>query len=143
MENEKIKELNKAVRTIKENCGNFNSPCEGCYFKKDGRCSLQNQPPIWWEGVKEPYKITELEKQLLIHFKNQGYIYIARDKGGSLFIYKELPKKQAYFWGGVKNLNNCLDVVVFKNVFQFVQWEDEEPTKIDDVLNNYVIVDEE
>ena len=68
-----------------------------CCFQGVGFCELHNYIPADWEEVKEPIKITELEKQLLIHFKNQGYIYIARDKGGSLFIYKELPKKQAYF----------------------------------------------
>lgn len=129
MENKKIKELNKAVRTLKEHCKGLGDTCRKCCFDKNRSCLLKNSIPANWEEVKESIKITELEKQLLIHFKNQGYIYIARDKGGSLFIYKELPKKQAYFWGGVKNLNNCLNVVVFKNVFQFVQWEDEEPTK--------------
>ena len=142
MENKKIKELNKAIRILKEHCKRMDNGCKDCCFKRDdSSCEIQFHAPAWWKEIKEPIKITELEKQLLIHFKNQGYIYIARDKGGSLFIYKELPKKQAYFWGGVKNVNNCLDVVVFKNVFQFVQWEDEEPAKIDDMLENCVVVE--
>ena len=140
MENKKIKELNKAIRTLKENCGNFNSPCEGCYFKKDRRCNLQNQPPLWWEEIKEPIEITMLEKEVLERVKAKGFSYIARDENKKILAYDEEPEKISFGWKARRN--RCHNLYIFNDLFSFVNWEDEEPTKIDDVLKDCIVVKE-
>lgn len=92
--------------------------------------------------IKEHFEITELEKQLLIHFKNQGAQYIARDEDKSLFLYMEKPFKVAEYECWDDHADKIIDLFVLSDLFTFVKWEDEEPIKIDDVLENCVVVEE-
>ena len=54
-------------------------------------------------------------------------LYLARDKSGSLYLYKGKPVKSSTFWmlllsKSMIQLNNSL--------FPEVQWSDDEPTKV-------------
>ena len=142
MENKKIKELNKAVRTLKEHCKGLGDTCRKCCFDKNRSCLLKNSIPANWEEVKEPIKITELEKQLLIHFKKQGAEYIARDEDKNVCLYKKKPFKTVEYGYWDDPTDEIIDLFILSELFSFVNWEDEEPTKINDVLENCAVVEE-
>ena len=135
----KIKELNKAIRTLKEYCYAHKEDCYGCVFSAE---CLSNDVPCDWKELKERYEITALEKEILKHAKAKGFNYIARDKDKEIFVYGSTPKKHDNYWGDGSIFEDG-DFNFFNDLFQFVKWEDEEPTKIDDVLNNYVISEKE
>lgn len=140
MENKKIKELNKAIRTLKEYCYAHKEDCYGCVFSAE---CLSNDVPCNWKELKERYEITELEKQLLIHFKKQGAEYIARDEDKNVYLYEKKPFKTVEYGYWDDPTDTIIDLFILRDLFSFVNWEDEEPIKIDDVLNNHVVVEKE
>ena len=61
--------------------------------------------------------------------------WIARDKNGSLFAYLEKPPKDPYSrdWG----LTGDEWFLIKEILFQFIQWEDEEPYSIAELIKEY------
>jgi len=62
-----------------------------------------------------------------------GYKFIVRSPGGNLMICYDMPEKGVSSWfydSGCKILSGC------NELFKFVQWEDKEPTSIQDILKN-------
>lgn len=85
----------------------------------------RNLTEIWH---REEIFITPDEKAILRNIK--GFNYIARTKDGNLYIYKIKPIKEAdaYYEG-------CWhEFKMFNHLFQMVQWTDDEPWKIEDLL---------
>lgn len=121
------------------------SRCNNCQFgfKKSKyvegySCSAAK---IKWllSEYKEPVKLTRFEHDVLKHLlEKTQYRFIVREKSDSIYIYKRKPKKGLGAWDistGMQNLN------IFVNLFPFIKWEDEEPTSIEDVLNNCEVVE--
>lgn len=121
------------------------SRCNNCQFgfKKSKyvegySCSAAK---IKWllSEYKEPVKLTRFEHHVLKHLlEKTQYRFIVREKNDSIYIYKRKPKKGLGAWDintGMQNLN------IFVNLFPFIKWEDEEPTSIEDVLNNCEVVE--
>lgn len=121
------------------------SRCNNCQFgfKKSKyvegySCSAAK---IKWllSEYKEPVKLTRFEHDVLKHLlEKTQYRFIVREKSDNIYIYKRKPKKGTGAWdisSGMQNLN------VFINLFPFIKWEDEEPTSIEDVLNNCEVVE--
>lgn len=77
---------------------------------------------------REEIFITPDEKAILRNIK--GYEYIARTMDGNLYIYKIKPIKEAdSYYGGCWH-----EFKMFNRLFQMVQWTDDEPWKIEDLL---------
>lgn len=113
--------------------------CDNCIFSNMGEhCS--NVKVNWLlSEYKEPVKLTELEHGILEYLlENRQYGFIVRERNGFIYIYKSNPKKEADGW---KNLSLSCELGPFNHLFQFVQWEDSEPTSIEDVLKNCEVVD--
>ena len=81
---------------------------------------------LLWER-KDP-KITEDEKVILRNLPEK-YKWIARDKDGLIFLYAKKPSKCEYSWGGCKYI-----LLPLEHLFQFIQWEDDEPYLIEELL---------
>jgi hypothetical protein len=92
-----------------------------------------------YEHYKEPIKMTLFEKSILECAVNHWYVWIARDENGYLYIYIDKPEKDESEWG-VSLWDSCLDMNLFEDKFQFIQWEDEEPTYIPDLLKDCEVV---
>jgi hypothetical protein len=77
---------------------------------------------------KKP-KLTEDEKVILRNLPKE-YRWIARDNSRELYIYENKPKKDGKIWWiyGLKNQPP------FQHLFQFIKWEDKEPYKIKELL---------
>lgn len=119
--------------------------CRNCRFSRLSNsedeiifCSTRKVKWLLSE-YEEHTKLTKLEFELLKFWYKQGYKYIARDRDNTLFIYKDKPSKLAEYWANLYHYS--LDDN-FRNLFEFVEWEDEEPTSIKDVLENCEVVND-
>ena len=85
----------------------------------------RNLTEIWH---REEIFITPDEKAILRNIK--GFNYIVRTIDGNLYIYKIKPIKEAdAYCGGCWH-----EFKMFNHLFQMVQWSDDEPWKIEDLL---------
>ena len=85
---------------------------------------------LLWERKEKP-KLTEDEKVILRNLP-KGYKYIARDQNMGLYIYLEKPYKITNNW--TDHVSSIYGISIFKHLFQFIKWEDEEPYLIEDLL---------
>ena len=85
---------------------------------------------LLWER-KEP-KLTEDAKVILRNLPEK-YKWIARDKNGFIYVFTHKPikiiKSTLSEWDGLG-----FTKLIFPHLFQFIQWEDEEPCLIEDLL---------
>lgn len=126
-----------------DNCESI--ACESCLFNNskndDGYLTCINRKVKWLlSEYKEPVKLTRLEYEVLKHYYNDSYKYIARDENGDLFLYIAKPSKGSNIWRSISDHHNLYD---FRKKFQFVKWEGEEPTSIKEVLNNCEVIEDD
>ena len=89
---------------------------------------------------KEPIKLTRLEYEILKYISdNTKYLYITRNSCNGLFLYGMEPSKDNGYWHG----KYYVGMTPFNKLFQFIQWEDEEPTSIKEVLGNCEVIDDD
>ena len=84
-----------------------------------------------WER-EEKVKLTDVEKVILKNIPNE-YKYICRDEDERLYVYENMPYKNDidsvwHFEGEYESLT------LFKEMFKFIKFEDEEPYLIEDLL---------
>lgn len=114
--------------------------CNNCIFCNIGEhCS--NVKVKWLlSECKESVKLTRFEHDVLKYLlEKTQYRFIARERNDTIYIYKRKPQKGSDAWeiiSGMRNFN------LFINLFPFIKWEDEEPTSIEDVLNNCEVIDD-
>lgn len=90
------------------------------------------------EEYKEPIKLTKFEYEYLKFAKENGYNFITRDKDNRLYGTSEKPKKYNITW-----ISNSAYIAMFKSMFKFVKWEDEEPWDIDEILSNCEVIEDD
>ena len=84
---------------------------------------------LLWKRKEEPkIKLTEDEKVILRNLPKE-YKWIARDLSGMVYIFIERPEKGQTMWYGCGQ-----PMIPFYHLFQFIQWEDEEPYSIEKLL---------
>ena len=83
---------------------------------------------LLWERKEKP-KLNEDEKAILKVLLNEKYKWIARDKNDWLYVYASKPKKGITIWE-----NTGSPMMPFVHLFNFIQWEDEEPYSIEELL---------
>lgn len=125
-----------------DNCESI--ACESCLFSNskndDGYLTCINRKVKWLlSEYKEPIKLTRTEYSLLRHVYKLNYKYIARDKDGDISLYLDEPDKDLLteIWHGKE-----YEFTLFNNLFQFIKWQDKEPTLIKEVLNNCEVVED-
>ena len=87
---------------------------------------------LWKKGAM----LTEDEKIILAHISKQ-YNYIARNKNGSLWVYKRTPEKCNEAWNSKYShlvYTDSFSLKLFEHLFQFVRWEDKESYNISKLL---------
>lgn len=90
------------------------------------------------EEYKKPIKLSKFEYEYLKVAKKEGFNFIARDKSNTLYGFEKQPTKRDLMWGSG---GDC--VRMFESIFKFVQWENEEPWKIDSILSNCEVMQDE
>ena len=89
------------------------------------------------EEYKEPIKLTRFEYEYLKVAKENEYHFIARDKDNRLHVTRGKPEKYSTTWDSISAY-----ISVFKSMFSFVKWEDEEPWEIDEILSNCEVMED-
>lgn len=139
--NNKVFGLDTKTNKI-DNCSSIK--CRDCLFYTFGTISEHDVNRIKWllSEYKEPIKVSKLEYDILKYLSdNTRHMYIARNENGVLYIFDVEPVKNKVnnLWTG----RGAGWLGAFNKLFQFVQWEDSEPTAIEDVLGNCEVIDDE
>lgn len=79
--------------------------------------------------------ITREEYELLKEYRERGYAWIARDRDECVYVYKSKPIKLGLIWGD--NERGCSEWSLNDDSLPYIKWEDEAPTKIDDLIRDY------
>lgn len=113
--------------------------CSECGLSKEGSsCSLERVKWLLSE-YEEPVRLTKLEYDILKYISdNTKYLYITRDDCNGLFLYGIEPTKGDGCWYG----KYYAGMAAFSKLFQFVQWSDEKPTSIKEVLDNCEVIED-
>lgn len=85
---------------------------------------------LLWERKEQKMQLTQEQIKILKALNTSGYSWLAIDKDGELFAFKTKPEKIKNCWFG-----DLYPVPLFVGyLFTFIKWEDEEPTNIDNLL---------
>ena len=86
------------------------------------------------EIIKLPKKKEFTDDELcILRNIDKKYKWIARDESGSLCIFDEKPKKSEEMWDNVTH-SDFIELNCYNSLFNSIQWEDEEPIRIDDYV---------
>lgn len=111
----------------------YNRTCDG---KSCSECEFSRNVQRCVEAIlaehKEKIKLTKNEKAILESLEDK-YKWIARAKSGSLYIFENKPFKK---YGVLSRDGACNNLFGFKNIFQFIKFEDKEPYNIQELLAN-------
>ena len=127
--------ISKGDPNLIRNCMEFE--CDNCAFSNGNICT-SNRVDWLLSEYKETVKLSRLEYEILKFAINKNFEYIARDYDGQLYVFMEKPHKGESFWK-IDGYYYLLEM--FSVLFQFVKWEDEEPTSVEEVLNNCEVVE--
>ena len=116
------------------------SYCAECTHKDD-KCGGKHCVGgiVAWLNKKVTPELTQTEKEICVGLKHLGYRYLARDNDGILRVFSCLPTKDGIeqeetltwdnsFWG------EAYGELYDDELFDFIKWEDNEPTSIDYLL---------
>nr|DAR45450.1 MAG TPA: hypothetical protein [Caudoviricetes sp.] len=122
--------------------------CQKCKFGYDekGRSCDITRTEWLCQEYKEPIKLSNLEYFLLKHQQKMGYKYITRDETNDrLSFYKIIPRKAFRCWLSNNPQEHLYPIfeMYLTELFKFIKWEDEEPTLIQNILDNCEVVDNE
>jgi hypothetical protein len=144
---EEVVKADYVIGVLKDNtikrCGEI-SECEDCIFYKSRNLNDCNKARIKWlyEEYVEPIKLTRLEYEVLKHLQKEysNFKWIMRDKNNVLYIYDKYPKEEIENPVEFRYMHS-LYLYLFKNCFKFVDKNNAEPYLIEDILNNYEVVE--
>ena len=86
---------------------------------------------------------SEIEIQTAKRLHDAGYKWLGRDKDGELYARSEKPYKSEGCWVD-KDIGRLVFVSgKFTQIFQSIEWTDNEPTYIEDIINPQILDDAE
>lgn len=129
--------ITKAEKRIRA-CAGTN--CSECLFNVKGiSCTGAMIKWLLSNECKKSIKLSRLEYDILKYISdNTKYLYITRDDCNGLFLYGIEPTKGDGCWYG----KYYAGMAAFSKLFQFVQWSDEKPTSIKEVLDNCEVAED-
>lgn len=117
-----------AQTVMKDKTGiNWCTDCDTCHEKV--------KEWLFSEAKPDAPKLSRFEHNLLLNLE-ENYRYIARDENGNLYCYYGMPSKDRTIW---KSISNSAQLKPFNDLFDMVQWEDAQPSLIEDLLKMEVI----
>lgn len=111
--------------------------CENCAFNGGKGCNNARYNWLLSEYV-EPIEVSEFEYNILKYLADETrYMYLARDKKGSLYLYDSEPIKEdsKKWWIG----RGATQFTAFNKSFQFIKWDVNKQISIKDILDNCII----
>ena len=125
-------------------CGSF--PCADCMFSKlevgKVRCTKNRMNWLLAEYKGSPAKVSKLEYEILKYVQKEGFNFIIRNNYGDLFIHETKPIKpdSSIDWC---TTGKSYILCAFNDLFQFVKFEDKDPTSVEEVLNNCEVIEDD
>ena len=97
-------------------------------------CYLQINDVAEKNIIKLPKKKQFTNDELcILRNIDKKYKWIARDENGNLCIFNEKPNKSEEMWDNVIH-SSFIELGCFNNLFNSINWEDDEPIYIDDYV---------
>ena len=84
---------------------------------------------VLWE--RKEFVVSTDEKTIL-RIIPKTFKWIVRSQERCLLLYEEKPQKTRDYWES--SLGNVENLMVFNHLFEYIKWEDELPTLIEDLL---------
>jgi hypothetical protein len=94
--------------------------------------------PVVYEEPSASFILTRLEYELLKYW-DKKYNYIAIDKDGALYTYRDKPSKNEDVWS--TEYGHARRQKGFDDLFHFISWRDKEPMNIEELLNNCEVIE--
>ena len=148
---EKIKELNYNFAIKNDECVRCINICERCEFISNpfGSCPQNKIKWLYKKYIEPKPKVKiPLATKYFLESLNDKYEWIAKDEDGAVWCYKFKPEKytqdknKRWTVYGRGNIAGFRDVFK-KEIFDFLSWEDEEPTLIQNILDNCEVIEDE
>lgn len=106
--------------------------CECGDFQTCTKCKERLRE--WLEDeYKKPIKLSDDEKAILKNI-NKKYKWIVRNGFGDLDICDVKPYKGKMFW--LEDNGDMAEMNIFGHLFQFIEWSDDEPYSIEELLKD-------
>lgn len=86
-------------------------------------------------------KYSEIEIQTAKRLNDAGYKWLGRDKDGGFYAYSGKPYKSERCWVDKGNGRLVFVSGKFTQIFQSIEWTDNEPTYIEDIISPQVLDD--
>ena len=127
--------MNKIQNMSDEELGDFLgcAKCEMCLSGNNFNCDSNCSEGIghWLKSEhKELIKLSIAERVILENVDAE-FKWIARNKTGSLQVFKSKPKKRELLWS---ESEGYVFLGAFSHLFQFIKWSDTEPYNIEELL---------
>lgn len=123
------------VSCVKEIFEDYRYYCVSCEFSIEGDCDCNKVKQWYLQEYQEPIQLTHDEYVILKNVPKE-WKWIVRDKyDGIIFIFDQKPFIENKEWKCKGNSNYYL--YLFKDLFQFIKWEDEEPYEIAKLIADY------
>lgn len=91
-------------------------------------------PVIWERKEKEKVPLLSEAEYHILNNVRAYYKYITRDKEGNLYLCEKEPIKLHSYWTSeLKDVN----LNVYRHLFSCIEWEDDKPQKIAELLERY------
>lgn len=104
----------------------YSTPYDGsCYASLN---ELIHDNGQYSDGWREAIKLLDDERAILRNIKGK---WLARDRDGMLYSFDAEPEKNTVVWSSDDKHWTC---GAFSHLFQMVQWSDDKPTLIADLL---------
>ena len=134
---EKILELSKSkgFKNLDDECNNIrcqNKSCSECSIQEVlglGDCALSDLAEQLLEPYEEPKKLTKRERAFCEYVQSG---WIVKDDYGNAEWFEKYPARRERFW--FKNVEVGAMCNIVNNLFSFIQWEDEEPYSVEELL---------
>lgn len=149
---DKIKELKGNIALNKSNelvsCISFR--CSDCKFsgRGNGKYCLQNMFEWLYKEHQKPKTKIPLATKYFLESLSDKYEWITKDEDGAVWCYKFKPEKYTqdknkrwtvYGRGNIAGFRDAFK----KEIFDFLSWEDEEPTNIKELLETCEVIEDE
>lgn len=119
--------------------------CEKCKFgynfSEGVGCAYMRASWLYEEYQKPKIKIP-LATKVILENLNKKWEWIVKDEDGTVWFYKYKPYKISHEWdcedgNGTYNVTKAFE----EELFNFLSWDDEEPTNIKELLENCEMID--
>ena len=119
--------------------------CSECLFKTVNECKKRKGQWLYEEYQKPKVKIP-LATKFVLESLDDKWNWIVRDKDNNVICFENKPAKGKIIWvnnvmGG--RLISNLTYILKNDMFNFLSWEDKEPTNIKELLENCEVINDE